>query len=137
MKITLKDKEGIEFCDCEYIAEETLARIDWKVPYITVENVQQLGHLTFELFAQYKVTRLLNNGTSVENSWDDANEWLATNWMPKAIEAGLLKFANVLSENLYSLLSGEFMQDNAQKLENVFELQIFHDVEKARDWVLS
>ncbi len=141
MKHELKDQKGEVYYSVEYLPEHHILFSEWFGSYLLVEEVKEGALLGLEKMKEYQVTKLLNDNTNLEGTWDEANDWIAQEWMPKAIEAGLMKFAHILAPDIFGQLAAEFMGDNAKKLEeetkNVFQMRMFGDLESAKKWLLE
>jgi hypothetical protein len=137
MKKELKNESGAVFFEVEYLEDKKILYANWIGSYLSVEQVQQGALLALDEINRYKCTLLLNDNRQVEGVWDEANAWIANELMPRAIQAGLLKMAHILSPDLYAQLSAEFMEDNAKKIEGIFELKMFGTQEAAESWLLE
>ncbi len=142
MKTSLKDEKGNIFYTAEYFPEKEIVYSEWFGSYLSVAQVKEGALLGLEKIKEHQATKILNDNTGLEGTWDEANDWIAQEWMPKAIEAGLLQFAHVLAKDMFGQLAAEFMQDNAEKInaekkQNEFQLCMFEDIESAEKWLLA
>lgn len=137
MKKQLKDEQQIVFFEVEYLEDKKFLYTNWIGSYLSVEQVQQGSLLALEVIKEHQSPLLLNDNRQLEGAWDDSNEWLASEWMPQAIQAGLMKFAHILPKDLFAQLSAEFMEDNAKKIEGIFQLKMFNNQEDAEKWLLE
>jgi len=48
-----------------------------------------------------------------------------------------MKFAHIVSPDVFAQLSAEFMEENNQEMENVFQFRIFESREDAEDWLFG
>lgn len=115
MKRELKTRDDKLFITCEYLQDKNYLYSNWIGSYLPVEDVKNGTLLVLEMIKEYSATTLINDNRELEGVWDEANEFIEKIWMPQAIDAGLKKFAHILSPNLYAQLSAEFMEDNAKK----------------------
>ena len=87
-----------------------------------------------ELFLRHAACRpsafMLSDNSRLRGPWFQDLEWLATIWMPQAATLGLRYVAHV--EQADSLFSRTELTLN---LGVPFELQLFHDLEDARNWL--
>ena len=137
MKKQLHDEQQIVFFEIEYLEDKNSLYSNWIGSYLSVEQVQQGCLLVLEAIKEHQSSLLLNDNRQLEGVWDDANEWIANEWMPQAIQAGLMKFAHILPQDLFAQLSAEFMEDNAKKIEDIFQLKMFNNQEEAEKWLLE
>lgn len=135
LKKELKSETNEPYIICEYFQDKQYLYSNWIGSYLPVEKIKQGTLLVLEMIKEHSATKLINDNRELEGVWDEANEFIEKVWMPQAIEAGLKRFAHILSPNLYAQLSAEFMEDNAKKIENIFALKMFGDFESAEKWV--
>jgi hypothetical protein len=101
-----------------------------------VEQVQAGAMIVLDFVKKTGANKLLNDTREVEGSWDAANEWLATEWMPLVIGAGLRLFAHIYSPDLYAKLAAEFMKDGfEQSAKDAFQMMMFADQQEAEEWL--
>lgn len=131
-KIELKNQKDQVFYTAEYEAENEWIYSNW-FGYLDVEEVKAGANAGLALLIQAHTSKFLNDNRQLEGSWDDANEWIAQDWMPRALQAGLKKFAHVVSPDIYAALSAEEMESNVLD----FEMKIFEDFEAAKVWLSS
>lgn len=137
MKKQLQNEKQEVYIEVEYLETEKILYSNWIGSYLSLEQVKQGCLLVLEEIKEHKCLLLLNDNRQLEGTWDEANEWIANEWMPQAIQAGLMKFAHILPEDLFAQLSAEFMEDNAKKVEGVFQLRMFNNQEDAEKWLLE
>lgn len=137
MKHELKDQGGNVFLTLEYLKDKDMFYAAWFGSYLSVEQVKQGALLYLDEMDRYPTPKLLNDNRQLEGVWDEANEWLAVEWMPVAIAKGLKKFAHIYSPDLYARLSAEFMQDNSRQFPEGFDLRLFDNQEDAEKWLLA
>jgi hypothetical protein len=123
--------------DIEHWSDKNLLYSNWIGSYLSVEQVKAGALLGLEKIKEMKVAQLLNDNRQLEGVWNQANDWVASYWMPEAIKAGLRKFAHIIPQELYAQLSAELMEDNAAKQEGEFQLKLFDNQEDAEEWLLK
>lgn len=73
---------------------------------------------------------LLNDNSQLKGPWFDSLDWLGDVWVPQAVRLGLRYVAHVMQADRHAdILSTRFPRLLP------FELQIFQDVESARQWL--
>jgi len=140
MKEQLRDEEGKVFFEMEYWADQNLIYCNWIAEFIPVNQVKQGALQMLEGLKTHPTPFLLNDNRQVTGVWDEANDWIASFWIPEAIKLGLRKFAHIYPEDLYARLSAQFMQQNSEKVADLdtFEMKLFkNDQEEALAWLLS
>lgn len=137
MKIELKADNGQVFYTLEYLPKEAVYYSRWFGSYLPVEYIKQAALLYLEEIKKNPCPRLLNDNREVEGVWDEANQWLAEEWIPAALAAGLKKFAHIYSPDLYAQLSADFLADNVEKTPGAFEIRLFDSYDTALEWLVS
>jgi hypothetical protein len=135
MKQNLKDESQNVFIEVEFLTNKNLIYANWIGSYLEVDQVKAGATLVLEQFIESQATSILNDNRQLEGVWDEANEWIANEWMPKAIASGLTKFAHILPDELFAQLSAEFMEDNSKKIEGGFQMRLFGNQEEAEVWL--
>lgn len=134
MKLEVKNKLGEVYYIAQYNEANGSIETDW-YGYVSAEEVIQAVQQLMDTFAGARYTLCLNDSSKAEGSWDEANEWLASNWMPNAIASGLQKFAFVVSPDIFSAMSSE---DLATKIPGTgIEMRTFKLKKEAGAWLAS
>jgi hypothetical protein len=131
MKKEINNAFGKVFLTIEYLEKLHIIHNNW-LGYQTLEGIMLGADQCIDVIARYKCPYLLNDNRLVVGPWDHATEWIATNWTPRAIEAGLTHFAHVVSPESFAALSAETM---STKVGNSFQMQIFEDFESSKSLV--
>jgi len=103
---------------------------EWKGE-VTVDEVIEACKVSIEYLEEQKSAKILNDNSQLKGSWDEANEWIAQNWMPRALAAGLKKFAHIISPDVFGALSAEELVTKASD----FEMRIFDNRAEAEAWL--
>lgn len=90
------------------------------------------GHF-IDVFKKYRLQYALVDSTRMCGSFNDANEWLANNYMPRLTKLGLLKVAVVLPHNIFAQMA----VDEWDKKVEGFQSRNFGTVTEAVTWLLS
>jgi hypothetical protein len=122
---------GKTFISIEYDHQHKWVYNNWK-GYQSYENVVTGANACLEFFIQYKCACLLNDNRQVVGPWDHATDWIATDWTPRALRAGMKFFAHVVDKQTLAGMSAEQLH---QKIGHVFEMKVFDDIEEAKDWL--
>ncbi len=132
MSIVLKNTIGEEYYHAAYVAEGHFIESNW-IGFISIEELKAAANAALTLFERHRTSCLLNDNSRLEGSWDEANEWIAQDWMPRAIGLGLQRFAHVVSPDIFGAMSAEDLVSRAAG----FEMRIFESREAAQTWLLE
>ena len=124
--------------DKVYLTREYDTRHNWYynnwIGYITVEQVIEGASFYLQKLRETPSPKLLNDNRQLVGSWTAANDWIAQEWEPHAITAGLKWFALVVSPGTFAQLSAEAM---SQRLSLGIETRVFEDIDQAKKWLHS
>jgi hypothetical protein len=101
---------------------------------VSTEDVKEGSLKILDELKQSKYRCLLNNNKDLVGHWDGANEWIANEWIPKALKAKLEKFAHVLSDYSFGQASAETLHLNVG---DRFEMRLFKNIDEAKEWLLK
>ena len=128
---TLKHADGRVFLEAYLKPELNCIYSSWN-GFVNIENVKTGCLAGLELLKEHKSPYLINDNSSLEGPWQQANEWIETVWMPQALEAGLRYFAHVVSKDIFGKLS---VKDLEKKVVGVFTMRLFDTAEQAENWI--
>lgn len=106
---------------------------DWYGDFLTLEEVVKGSTCGLDLCEKYKLARMLNNNTHLSGSWDHANEWIASVWMPRAL-AIRLRLAHIVSKDVFTALSADNWKE---EMSDELQLRFFDQKEDAEKWLLA
>lgn len=130
--VELKNQIGKVFFTLEYDKVNDWLYANW-IGFVNVEEVIQGATKCLEAFEQTHCPNFINDNRLLTGPWNKANDWIATVWMPRALEAGLKNFAFVMSPNIFGELSAKELETH---LENVgFVMKNFKDFDLATEWM--
>lgn len=133
MKIELSNVFGKVFLIVSYDAKYDWITNTW-MGYQTPESVIYGANTCLDFLKKYNCTRLLNDNQLVVGPWNHSTAWIANDWTPRAIAAGLTHFANVVSPEAMARSSA---LDMSVKIGDSFTMNIFDNIEVAKDWLQS
>lgn len=133
MKREISNAFGKIFLTVEYDAAHGLVYNNW-MGYQTLESIILGANACLEVLGHFKCPYLLNDNRLVVGPWDHATDWIASDWTPRAIAAGLTHFAHVVSPESFAALSAEAM---SAKTSGSFHMRIFGDFGEAREWLAA
>ena len=131
MKKEFTNAFGKVFLSVEYDARNQLFYNDWR-GYQTLESIMTGANAYLKELARHHCPYLLNDNTNVTGPWDHAVAWIAEDWIPRAIAAGLTHFAHVVSPASFAALSAEAMSTEVGER---FQMRIFGNLDEARQWL--
>lgn len=132
MKLEVKNKLGQVYYTATYNEQDGWFESNW-FGYVSSEEVIEAVQQVMVAFKEIKYTKSLNDSSKSEGSWDEANDWLAKNWMPDAIANGLKKFAFIVSEDIFSSMATEEMATRVPG--TLFEMRTFQTKAEAENWL--
>lgn len=77
---------------------------------------------------------LLNNNLNLHGPWFNSVDWLEHAWLPQAQQLGLRYIAHVVQADQGADI---LTLSHADHLGGLLELQLFHDLAEAQDWLRS
>jgi hypothetical protein len=131
MKTELKRRDGAVFITLEHRTKEGWIYVNW-MGLQSVETVREGGEAMLDMLRQTGCHKILNDNRELVGPWDNANDWVEQTWTPKMIASGLKYLALVVSFGRYGQLSA---RDAHQRIGDSFEMRLFDDHAKARDWL--
>ncbi|MEM9828988.1 MAG: STAS/SEC14 domain-containing protein [Bacteroidota bacterium] len=129
---SVKNKLGEVYYSFSFDEENGWIYSEWKGD-VTADEVIEACKAGIDYIEEKKPEKILNDNSQLTGPWDEANEWIAQNWMPRALAAGLKKFAHVISPDVFGALSAEELITKVSG----FEMRIFEDEEEAKSWLRS
>ncbi|MGV3505162.1 MAG: STAS/SEC14 domain-containing protein [Adhaeribacter sp.] len=100
--------------------------------YQSFENVVAGANACLEFIERHQATCVLNDNRLVVGPWHHATDWIAQDWTPRAMQAGMKFFAHVVDRQTLAGMSAEEMN---RKVSNTFEMRVFDDLEEAKVWL--
>lgn len=131
MKKEISNAFGRIFLTVEHQEHNHLIHNNW-LGYQTHESIVLGANICLEVMQVYNCPFLLNDNRLVVGPWDHATDWIANDWTPRAVEAGLTHFAHVVSPESFAALSAQMMEE---KINGSFRMRIFGDFDEAKWWL--
>lgn len=135
-KVQVKNNLGRVYYETYVETDGNFIMSDW-IGYVTVDEVKKAANAGLDLFLKQNgaCKKMLNSNEKLEGSWDEANDWIANDWMPRALGGGLKFFAHVVSPDVFAQMSSENMEQNFQ--EAGFTMRTFGSTQDAIHWLKS
>ncbi|MBD1396902.1 hypothetical protein H9Q13_06975 [Pontibacter sp. JH31] len=102
--------------------------------HITADDVVSAALAYLELVRRTGCPKLLNDKSAITGDWDEANDWLQFEWLPKVMAAGLRYMAHVYSQNMFSRLAARELQE---RISPKFCMSNFQERQAAERWLAS
>ena len=117
----------------EYQPEHDWFYVKWG-GHILAETVVEVSEKYMKLQEVKHCPKVLNDKSEVTGDWEEANDWLQYEWLPKVIETGLRYFAMVLPRHLHDLATA---QDLERRLSLNLKVRLFYEIDAAERWLDS
>lgn len=121
------------FLRWEFDAVNNWLYLNW-IGFVTKENLKKGAEIILNELEEKHYACLLNDNRELCGPWDSSVDYLREFWIPRAHEAGLKYFAHVLSPKVSGALSAQHFHRHTI---GTFQMQIFGDMEKAKQWLIS
>jgi hypothetical protein len=126
----LPDADGSR-CTLTFEEKEGWLRAIWRGYVDPMEAMRGAEHY-LKSVEPFHCLYLLNDNTALRGPWFDSVEWLQQAWLPHAQRMGLRYIAHVVqADTRADVLTLTFPEPVA----GVVELQLFHTVVEAEDWL--
>ncbi len=100
--------------------------------HITADDVICAAQTFLELIRETPCPYLLNDKSGVTGDWQEANDWLQYEWLPKVKQAGLRYMAHVYSQNMFSKIAARELEE---RVNPDLHMKNFYERSKAEDWL--
>jgi hypothetical protein len=121
-------------CMVGYDAEVPCVIMTWK-GYATTRVFREANERILGVLAERKASKLLGDIKDFVLIGSDDQHWLSTNWIPRAIEAGLRTVAMITPVFYFNRVA---VENVGRKLDpDALILQYFDNREAARQWLAS
>jgi hypothetical protein len=116
-------------CVLTYDETEQWLSTTWK-GYVNPLEAQEGAAAYLHHAALQPCALLLNDNSQLQGPWFDSLDWLGEVWVPQATRLGLRYVAHIVqADRPNDTISDQF------PLDLPFELQIFHDLTDAQQWL--
>lgn len=133
MKRDVKNVFGNVCLTVEYDQQLGLVYNNW-LGYQTLDSIMTGANACLDILTQHNCPLLLNDNRFVRGPWDHATDWIANDWTPRAIAAGLTHFAHVVSPESFAAYSAEMMY---VKISGSFHMRTFGEIGAANEWLAA
>jgi hypothetical protein len=121
-------------CTLTYEKTDGWLRATW-AGYINTSEAMDGATNYLEQVGPLHCLYLLNDNIKLQGPWFDSTHWLKTIWLPQAQRLGLRYVAHVVQTDTHTdILTLKYPP---QHVVDALELQLFHDVASAEEWLRS
>ena len=121
-----------EYIEIQYDSENHWIYSNWQ-NYQKLHTVQNGGEKMLAFLKEKNCTKVLNDNRLVKGTWSFASDWVAKDWFPRMIEAGLNQFAWIYSPDAFS----KFSTDKSTQNTDGGIIMTFNNVEEGKAWLKS
>ncbi|MDX2303347.1 MAG: hypothetical protein NW226_11130 [Microscillaceae bacterium] len=135
LTLDISNLAGQVFCTSRYEPEYQLSHVIWQGFMMTdaiIEAYEFMG--SFASKNGYPVTRSISDLRLTEGSFDESNQWLLEEYMPKMVKHGFKYSAILPPQDLAAKMAIDFLADDADKL---YTIKFFEDYEQAYQWIIQ
>jgi hypothetical protein len=126
-----RDSHDQSACILTYEESEQWLQATWS-GYIDPIEAMRGAEAYLERVSQRSCAFLLNDNSQLRGPWFESTDWLVDIWVPQAKQLGLRYVAHIVqADQHYDVLTLRLPTPTAAP----FELQIFQDVDAARQWL--
>lgn len=135
MVFTEKDSKGEIFFKARYRDNDSILYCEWIGFINDIEPAKKACMRMVELLEEKKCKMLLNDNREQIGPWPPISDFLNDIWKPALAKAGLLAFAHIHSENVFTQFTANRVL-NAEKSHGI-HFEHFDNEERAIFWLKS
>jgi hypothetical protein len=120
-----------DFLVIEYDVNYDFICANWK-GYQSEKGIMEGCEKILEAVSLFKCNKVLNDNSNVVGIWTPAAAWVAHNWFPRLLGAGVRKFAWVYSPSVLSQVSTD---ETLSRTEVTQAIKTFKNVPMAMRWL--
>jgi hypothetical protein len=121
-----------DFCRVEYDQANKVV-ISTRNGYPSDEKLKKSLNQSLACIQKYNCPNIISDTRKVKGTWTSANEWIAKDWFPRAIQAGLTNIAFIYPPDIF----GQFALQDLIKKTPHYTSQVFKDMPSAEAWIKS
>jgi hypothetical protein len=101
--------------------------------YPNDEKLKKSLNQSLACIQQYQCPNIISDIRQVKGTWTATNDWIANDWFPRAIKAGLKNIAYIYPPDVF----GQFAIQDLIKKTPHYTSQVFKDPTDAKTWINS
>jgi hypothetical protein len=114
----------------------TNAAIGTFVGFLSPEEFKTVANQLLGIIETKRLKKQLNDIKQMKVLKPEVQEWLNTDWFPRAQKIGLRYFAFVVPDDIFGKMSMDGANKNAQNAFGI-EIQYFNNLDAAKNWLIS
>jgi len=127
---SLSALENSSVCSVLLDADVPCLTVVWK-RQATSEQLRAVHERLLEFLREYKINKILGDDTALPLIEPDDQVWIAHDWMPRAVAAGLKLAANKSPEAYFGRLAVETIKAS----QSLLAIRSFDHFDEARRWL--
>ncbi len=131
-RIELKNEGGYVFLIIETDKMNNWLYYKWR-GFLLIEELKKGYNKILEILESQKLHKALADHANIVGPWNEANDWLVSEWTPKANKLGLKYLAINTAGDLFSNISLELFLINNKN--SHYTTQVFDSLEEAKSWL--
>lgn len=128
---SLRRGDGSIYLTVEYQQRDNWIHAHWHGRQ-TLSTVMDGGLTYLDMLRQNPCPKLLNDHRDLVGTFLEANDWIQQVWTPLIIAAGLRYIGQVVSPDVFGLLS---MEDLQHRIGDQLQICLFDKLENAEAWL--
>jgi hypothetical protein len=100
--------------------------------YATDLQIRYVHEVMLVLIRNHRIAKILGDNTQLQALGEDIRRWIAVDWVPRAVAAGLRVSAVTAP---HSVFASEPLRQLVMALSAPFEVHFFADLDAASDWL--
>ena len=113
-----------------YNADDDWIEVFWR-DYPKDDDVMVGSNQILDAIKKYQVSKLLVSHQAIKGTWTNMNDWIRTEWTPRAVQAGLKQVAIVYSEDVFA----KFALKDMVKTKGADFISVFGTIADAKNWL--
>lgn len=114
----------------------TNAAIGTFVGFLSPDEFKTVANQLLDILETKRLKKQLNDIKQMKVLKPEVQEWLNTDWFPRAQKIGLKYFAFVVPDDIFGKMSMDGANKNAQNAFGI-EIQYFNNLDAAKNWLIS
>jgi hypothetical protein len=126
-----------KFCQITYDTDSNIITARW-YGYPLLANIQRGMEVYLDIMQNHQCNKLLSDLGKAKGTFTVANDWIANDWMPRALRVGYRACAMVYPDDVFTKFALKELNQKYEKarLTN-FVLKYFHKEEDALLWLMA
>lgn len=132
MSEQLTNSLGSVYLTIEYNEKQNWTQCTWR-GFIRLPEIQEGFNAIIDFLEDKVCFALFSDHSGIVGPWNEGNEWLFSDWQPRALQKGLRYWAINTGDDLFSNISLELFLTKEKSEE--YMIKVFEDNQNAQDWL--